>query len=117
MSSAADGRQMCKYGKECYQKNPMHGEKFKHPSDDDKEEKKAAEVEEEQKQQQNGAKRKLVEEEEKGEPNKKAAKVDDKENAEPKDQGGDSIRLKKGLKRSPFAQNIFMSSWNWVELQ
>ena len=26
-----DNRQMCKYGAGCYQKNPMHLEKFKHP--------------------------------------------------------------------------------------
>lgn len=26
-----DNRQMCKYGVQCYQKNPMHTEKFKHP--------------------------------------------------------------------------------------
>lgn len=27
-----DYRQMCKYGTDCYQKNPMHHQKFKHPS-------------------------------------------------------------------------------------
>ncbi len=27
-----DFRQDCKYGKDCYQKNPMHHQKFKHPS-------------------------------------------------------------------------------------
>lgn len=27
-----DYRQMCKYGVNCYQKNPMHHQKFKHPS-------------------------------------------------------------------------------------
>ena len=26
-----DNRQMCKYSAGCYQKNPMHLEKFKHP--------------------------------------------------------------------------------------
>jgi hypothetical protein len=26
-----DYRQMCKYGRECYQKNPMHHQKFRHP--------------------------------------------------------------------------------------
>lgn len=25
---------MCKYGKGCYQKNPMHHQKFRHPSSD-----------------------------------------------------------------------------------
>lgn len=96
MSGAADGRQMCKYGEECYQKNPMHIEKFRHPCDKDsvKEQEKTAGVVE-----QNGAKRKLSEEEgervdagaggKKGEPNKKAAKVDEKENEKPEDKGGD----------------------------
>jgi len=96
MSGAADGRQMCKYGEECYQKNPMHTEKFRHPCDKDsvKEQEKTAGVVE-----QNGAKRKLSEEEgervdagaggKKGEPNKKAAKVDEKENEKPEDKGGD----------------------------
>ena len=27
-----DIRQMCKYGENCYQKNPMHHQKFRHPS-------------------------------------------------------------------------------------
>ena len=27
-----DVRQMCKYGENCYQKNPMHHQKFRHPS-------------------------------------------------------------------------------------
>jgi hypothetical protein len=31
--------QMCKYGRDCYQKNPMHTEKFKHPQDDDDDDK------------------------------------------------------------------------------
>jgi hypothetical protein len=30
-----DYRQICKYGKECYQKNPMHHQKFRHPKDGD----------------------------------------------------------------------------------
>ena len=30
-----DFRQMCKYGKGCYQKNPMHHQKFKHPKDEE----------------------------------------------------------------------------------
>ena len=30
-----DFRQQCKYGKECYQKNPMHHQKFRHPKDED----------------------------------------------------------------------------------
>lgn len=30
-----DYRQMCKYGKECYQKNPMHHQKFRHPKTDE----------------------------------------------------------------------------------
>lgn len=30
---------MCKYGKECYQKNPMHHQKFKHPTSDNSESK------------------------------------------------------------------------------
>ena len=100
MSGAADGRQMCKYGQECYQKNPMHTEKFKHPSDKDsvkEKEKTASAGVDEQNQNPNGAKRKLPEEEEemveaggeKGEPNKKAAKVDEKENEKPQDEGGD----------------------------
>ena len=29
---AKDVRQMCKYGENCYQKNPMHHQKFRHPS-------------------------------------------------------------------------------------
>ena len=29
-----DVRQMCKYGESCYQKNPMHHQKFRHPSKD-----------------------------------------------------------------------------------
>ena len=100
MSGAADGRQMCKYGKECYQKNPMHTEKFKHPSDNDsvnKGQKAAPEGVDEQNQNPNGAKRKLSEEEEekvdagakKGEPSKKVAKVDEKENEKPEDEVGD----------------------------
>lgn len=28
-----DFRQMCKYGMECYQKNPMHHQKFRHPKE------------------------------------------------------------------------------------
>ena len=94
MSGAADGRQMCKYGKECYQKNPMHTEKFKHPSDNDsvnKGQKAAPEGVDEQNQNPNGAKRKLSEEEEekvdagakKGEPSKKVAKVAEKKNEKP----------------------------------
>ena len=94
MTGAADGRQMCKYGKECYQKNPMHTEKFKHPSDKDPVKEAAGD---EQEQKPNGAKRKLPEEEEqrvdaseeKGEPNKKAAKVDEKENEKPESECGD----------------------------
>jgi len=31
---AKDVRQMCKYGENCYQKNPMHHQKFRHPSKD-----------------------------------------------------------------------------------
>ena len=31
---AKDVRQMCKYGGNCYQKNPMHHQKFRHPSKD-----------------------------------------------------------------------------------
>ena len=31
----ADHRQMCKYGKDCYQKNPMHHQKFRHPKPND----------------------------------------------------------------------------------
>ena len=31
-----DYRQMCKYGKDCYQKNPMHHQKFRHPDSDEK---------------------------------------------------------------------------------
>ena len=27
-----DARQMCKYGENCYQRNPMHHQKFRHPS-------------------------------------------------------------------------------------
>ena len=27
-----DFRQMCKYGASCYQKNPMHHQKFRHPA-------------------------------------------------------------------------------------
>ena len=27
-----DVRQMCKYGENCYQKNPMHHQKFRHPN-------------------------------------------------------------------------------------
>ena len=30
-----DFRQCCKYGKDCYQKNPMHHQKFRHPKDDE----------------------------------------------------------------------------------
>ena len=30
-----DFRQSCKYGKDCYQKNPMHHQKFRHPKYDD----------------------------------------------------------------------------------
>lgn len=32
-----DFRQMCKYGKDCYQKNPMHHQKFRHPKDGESE--------------------------------------------------------------------------------
>ena len=32
-----DFRQMCKYGEDCYQKNPMHHQKFRHPKPGDKE--------------------------------------------------------------------------------
>ena len=41
---ARDYRQDCKYGTNCYQKNPEHKAKFKHPeSEPDKENKKARE--------------------------------------------------------------------------
>ena len=30
-----DFRQLCKYGKDCYQKNPMHHQKFRHPKKDE----------------------------------------------------------------------------------
>ena len=97
MSGAADGRQMCKYGNECYQKNPMHIEKFRHPSDKNsvrEEERTVSAGMDEQKENLNGAKRKLPEEEEegrddsgggKGEPTKKAAKVEEKENDKPEE--------------------------------
>ena len=32
-----DFRQLCKQGKDCYQKNPMHHQKFRHPKDEEKE--------------------------------------------------------------------------------
>ena len=78
----------------------MHIEKFKHPSDQEsvrEQEKTASAGVDEQNQNPNGAKRKFPEEEEerveaggeKGEPNKKAAKVDEKENEGPEDEGGD----------------------------
>jgi len=41
-----DFRQLCKYGKDCYQKNPMHHQKFRHPKDEEKENKKSDEKEE-----------------------------------------------------------------------
>ena len=97
MSGAADGRQMCKYGNECYQKNPMHIEKFRHPSDKNsvrEEERTVSAGMDEQKENLNGAKRKLPEEEEegrvdygggKGEPTKKAAKVEEKEDEKPEE--------------------------------
>jgi len=31
-ATAKDHRQMCKYGENCYQKNPMHHQKFRHPA-------------------------------------------------------------------------------------
>ena len=31
-SAAKDFRQICKYGANCYQKNPMHHQKFRHPT-------------------------------------------------------------------------------------
>ena len=31
-SKGNDLRQLCKYGTNCYQKNPMHHQKFRHPS-------------------------------------------------------------------------------------
>jgi hypothetical protein len=39
-----DNRQMCKYGAQCYQKNPMHTEKFKHPEKEINEDKENEEV-------------------------------------------------------------------------
>ena len=30
-TNGTDLRQMCKYGSNCYQKNPMHHQKFRHP--------------------------------------------------------------------------------------
>ena len=33
-SKGKDLRQMCKYGDKCYQKNPMHHQKFRHPQKD-----------------------------------------------------------------------------------
>ena len=33
-NATKDVRQMCKYGESCYQKNPMHHQKFRHPSKD-----------------------------------------------------------------------------------
>ena len=44
-----DYRQMCKYGEDCYQKNPMHKQKFRHPTNKvEKEETKKEDVEKEE---------------------------------------------------------------------
>jgi hypothetical protein len=41
-----DYRQMCKYGKDCYQKNPMHHQKFRHPDSDEAKASKKRQLEE-----------------------------------------------------------------------
>ena len=41
-----DHRQMCKYSTDCYQKNPMHQEKFKHPPKEEESQKRPKESEE-----------------------------------------------------------------------
>ena len=44
--SKVDYRQMCKYGKDCYQKNPMHHQKFRHPESDESKASKKRQLEE-----------------------------------------------------------------------
>ena len=36
-SGSNDNKPLCKYGKDCYQKNPLHLQKFKHPTKLDEE--------------------------------------------------------------------------------
>jgi len=64
-----DFRQLCKYGKDCYQKNPMHHQKFRHPKDEEKENKKVEDKEE-------------VVEKAQEEPPAKKLKVDDESDTE-----------------------------------
>lgn len=44
--SKPDYRQMCKYGKDCFQKNPMHHQKFRHPQPEAEARKRALEEDE-----------------------------------------------------------------------
>ena len=99
----------------------MHIEKFKHPSDQEsvrEQEKTASAGVDEQNQNPNGAKRKFPEEEEerveaggeKGEPNKKAAKVDEKENEKPEDEEGDDEPLSREQAR-PYRGNVARANY------
>merc|ERR1711874_648081 len=54
-----DFRQLCRYGKDCYQKNPMHHQKFRHPKDEEKEIQKTQDKEEVDKTQEEPVAKKL----------------------------------------------------------